>query len=192
MILNLEKGANFSLNKIAPTATKFTIGLGWDIKESSSEFEHDLDAFAIITDSNSKPVDCVYFGGKTSKVQGFLELDKDNLTGEGEGCDENIFLDATKYPDFCKEVFIGCNIYDNIKRKQNFGQVSNAFIQISAEINGKDEIVAQYDLTEDASTNTYFMLGRLYKHNGEVKFQAIEKGGKADDLNQIINKCPNF
>ena len=98
----------------------------------------------------------------------------DNLTGEGEGDDEQIQVDLTKIPGDIEKIAFTVTIYDAESRRQNFGQVSNAFIRIVDESNGKELI--RYDLGEDFSIETAVVVGELYKHNGEWKFNAIGSG----------------
>ena len=98
----------------------------------------------------------------------------DNLTGEGEGDDEQIFVDLTKIPSNVEKVAFTVTIYDSDARRQNFGQVSNAFIRIVDETTNTELI--RYDLGEDFSIETAVVVGELYRHNGEWKFNAIGSG----------------
>lgn len=188
VVLNMEKGQKLDLSKLAPGASEFKLGLGWDPKKGVSPHKFDLDAFAVICAEGRVYQDMVYFGQKQSKAAGFVSLDGDNLTGVGSGPDENITIDTTKWPADCKEVLVGCNIYECHTKNQNFGQVDNAFIQI--ETGGQK--LANFDLTEDGSTMTYYVLGRLYQHNGSVKFEATGKGGNKPSLNEIANDLINL
>ena len=61
-----------------------------------------------------------------------------------------------------------------MSRRQNFGQVSNAFIRIVDDATGEELI--HFDLGEDFSIETAVVVGELYKHNGEWKFNAIGSG----------------
>jgi tellurium resistance protein TerD len=184
----MEKGQKLDLTKLAPGASKFILGLGWDPRKSSSPHDFDLDAFAVICGEGRVYQDMVYFGQKQSNAGGFVSLDGDNLTGAGDGPDENVTVDTSKWPVGCTEVLVGCNIYKCHERSQNFGQVDNAFIQI--ETGGQK--LANFDLTEDGSTMTYYVLGRLYQHNGSVKFEATGKGGNKPSLNEIANDLINL
>ena len=98
----------------------------------------------------------------------------DNLTGAGEGDDEQIFVDLTKIPSNVSKVAFTVTIYEAEERGQNFGQVSNSFIRIVDESTGRE--VIHYDLGEDFSIETAVVVGELYKHNGEWKFNAIGSG----------------
>ena len=98
----------------------------------------------------------------------------DNLTGEGEGDDEQILVDLTKVPADVMKIVFTVTIYDSDVRRQNFGQVSNSFIRIVDE--EKNEEIIRYDLGEDFSIETAVVVGELYRHNGEWKFNAVGSG----------------
>lgn len=181
--LNMVKGQKLDLSKEAPGITKFRLGLGWKPNQSLSASTFDLDAFAILAGPGRSYQETIYFNHKSSDASGFLTLDKDNLTGEGEGADENMYIDCSKWPTGTEEVLIGCNIYQNVEKNQNFGQVDDAFIEICDGVSNTK--IANFDLTEDGSIFTYYVLGRLYMHNGAVKFEATGKGGKAPSISEI-------
>ena len=98
----------------------------------------------------------------------------DNLTGAGEGDDEQIQVDLTKVPANIDKIAFTVTIYDADSRHQNFGQVSNAFIRLVDESTGQELI--RYDLGEDFSIETAVVVGELYRHGGEWKFNAIGSG----------------
>ena len=98
----------------------------------------------------------------------------DNLTGEGDGDDEQIMVDLAKVPASIERIAFTCTIYDAENRRQNFGQVSNAFIRIVDQSTGTELI--RYDLAEDFSIETAIVVGELYRHNGEWKLNAIGSG----------------
>ena len=114
------------------------------------------------------------FYGNLEHPSGALKHMGDNLTGEGEGDDEQIEVDLTKIPANVSKIAFTVTIYDADVRRQNFGQVSNAFIRIVDEISGQELI--RYDLGEDFSIETAIVVGELYKNNGEWKFNAIGSG----------------
>jgi tellurium resistance protein TerD len=98
----------------------------------------------------------------------------DNLTGAGEGDDEQIMIDLSKIPSNVSRIAFTVTIYDSDKRRQNFGQVSNSYIRIVDEDTNQELI--RYDLGEDFSIETAVVVGELYKHNGDWKFNAIGSG----------------
>ncbi len=61
----------------------------------------------------------------------------DNLTGIGDGDDEQIKVDLSKVPDSVTKIAFTVTIYEAEQRRQNFGQVNNAFIRIYNEETGE-------------------------------------------------------
>ena len=114
------------------------------------------------------------FYGNLEHTSGAIKHMGDNLTGSGDGDDEQIEIDLTMVPDNISRIAFTVTIYEADKRNQNFGQVSNSFIRVVNETSG-DEII-RYDLGEDFSIETAIVVGELYKHNGEWKFNAIGSG----------------
>jgi tellurium resistance protein TerD len=176
MPINLTKGQKVDLTKGKPSLKKIMVGLGWDVNDFDSGADFDLDASAFILGANGKcrtERDFVFYGN-LEHPSGAVKHMGDNLTGEGEGDDEQILVDLNKVSADTEKIAFTVTIYDADKRRQNFGQVSNAFIRIVDESN--DEELIRYDLGEDFSIETAVVVGELYKHNGEWKFNAIGSG----------------
>ncbi|MDE6015982.1 MAG: TerD family protein [Acetatifactor sp.] len=176
MPINLSKGQKVDLTKGNPGLKKIMVGLGWDVNAFDSGADFDLDAAAFMTADNGK---CItekefIFYGNLEHPSGALKHMGDNLTGAGEGDDEQIEVDLTKIPENVSKIAFTVTIYDADVRRQNFGQVSNAFIRIVDEVTGQELI--RYDLGEDFSIETAIVVGELYKNNGEWKFNAIGSG----------------
>ncbi len=172
--LVLTKGEKVDLSKAAPGLTKAALGLGWDVSGTSSAY--DLDASAILLGVDGKmrtDNDLVYFRHLKSE-DGSIQHTGDNLTGEGDGDDETINVDLDKVPADVDQVLLVVNIYEAVNRRQNFGQVKNAFIRLYNR-ETKEQIL-KYDLSEDFSSNTDVTFGRLYRHNGAWKFEATGTG----------------
>ncbi|SFC24300.1 TerD family protein [Streptomyces aidingensis] len=175
MAVSLSKGGNVSLTKEAPGLKAVTIGLGWDVR-STTGAGFDLDASAIALNAGGKVVNdgfFIFFNNLMSPDQS-IQHTGDNLTGEGEGDDEqiNVFLEGLS-PEVERIVF-PVSIYDADSRGQNFGQVRNAFIRVVNQNGGAE--IARYDLSEDASTETAMVFGELYRHGAEWKFRAVGQG----------------
>ena len=176
MPVNLKKGQKVSLTKDNPGLSKVVVGLGWDVNQFDTGGDFDLDAAAFLLGDSGKAKDSgdFVFYGNLKHSSGGAEHLGDNLTGAGEGDDEQIKVDLTKLPDSITHVAFTATIYDAEERRQNFGMVNNAFIRIFNELTGEE--LLRYDLGEDFSIETAVVFGELYKHNGEWKFNAIGSG----------------
>ena len=176
MPVNLSKGQKVSLTKDNPGLRNILVGLGWDVNAFDTGGDFDLDAAAfLLTGSGkvSRQEDFIFYGNLSHPSGGVSHLG-DNLTGAGEGDDEQIRVDLSKVPGNIERIAFTVTIYDAEGRRQNFGQVSNAFIRIVDEASGTE--LVRFDLGEDFSIETAVVVGELYKHGGEWKFNAIGSG----------------
>ncbi len=176
MPINLTKGQKVDLTKGNPGLKKIMVGLGWDVNQFDSGADFDLDAAAFLLGENGKtPTEKEFvFYGNLEHPSGAVKHMGDNLTGDGEGDDEQVSVDLSKVPANIQKIAFTVTIYDADVRHQNFGQVSNAFIRIVDETNNQE--IIRYDLGEDFSIETAIVVGELYKNNGEWKFNAIGSG----------------
>ena len=176
MPINLSKGQKVDLTKGNPSLKNIMVGLGWDVNAFDSGSDFDLDAAAFMCGANGKcptEKEFVFYGNLVHPNEGVKHMG-DNRTGEGEGDDEQIEIDLTKIPANIERIAFTATIYDADVRRQNFGQVSNAYIRIVDEATNQELI--RYDLGEDFSIETAVVVGELYKHNGDWKFNAIGSG----------------
>ena len=176
MAVSLQKGQKVDLTKGNPNLSKIVVGLGWDVNKYSGGYDFDLDAAAFLLGPNGKvtsDADFVFYNNLKHASGSVMHMG-DNLTGSGEGDDEQIKVDLTKVPANIDKIDFTVTIYDADVRQQNFGQVSNAFIHIVDEVTNQELI--RYDLGEDFSIETAVVVGELYRKNGEWKFNAIGSG----------------
>ena len=197
MAINLEKGQQISLRKEAPSLTKLMCGLGWDILESSRgllrlfqpQAHVDLDASVLCLNPNDKLTsksDIVYFGNLRHNSHAVTHLG-DNLTGKGDGDDEEILVNLPQIPDTISKLVFVVNIYDCVKRKQDFGQVKNAFVRL-VDLDNNQEI-ARYSLSGDEyKGKTGIILAEVYFDKNEWKMTAIGKGINVKNIQEIISK----
>lgn len=176
MPVSLSKGQKISLTKGNPGLKKVVVGLGWDTNafDTGAAFDIDSSAF-LLTDSGkvSKPEDFVFYGN-LYHPSGAVKHCGDNLTGAGDGDDEQIKIDLSAVPAEITKIDFTVTIHEAESRRQNFGQINNSFIRIYNEETGEE--ILRYDLGEDFSIETAAVFGELYKHNGEWKFNAIGAG----------------
>ncbi|MEZ3487450.1 MAG: TerD family protein [Lachnospiraceae bacterium] len=176
MPINLSKGQKVDLTKKNPGLKNIMVGLGWDVNAFDSGADFDLDAAAFMLGAGGKcPTEKEFiFYGNLEHTSGAVKHMGDNLTGEGEGDDEQIEVSLKDIPSNVERVAFTVTIYDAEPRRQNFGQVSNSYIRI-VDADTNSELI-RYDLGEDFSIETAVVVGELYRHNGEWKFNAIGSG----------------
>lgn len=175
MALTLQKGGNLSLSKTDPGLKKILVGLGWDARSTDgNEFDLDASAFLIGASGKARSEADFIFYNQTKSQDGSVEHTGDNRTGAGDGDDESIKVDLSKVSADVEKIVFTVTIHEADIRKQNFGQVSNAFIRI---VNDESNVeVVRFDLAEDASTEAAMIFGELYRHGSEWKFRAVGQG----------------
>ncbi len=176
MPISLKKGQRVDLTKTNPGLKEICVGLGWDVNKYDGGSSFDLDTAAFLLGRNDKvrqQGDFVFYGN-LSHESGAVVHQGDNLTGEGGGDDEQIMIDLSKVPADVQKIAFTATIYEAEERRQNFGQVSNAYIRVMDSVNNKELI--RYDLGEDFSIETAVVVGELYRNGSEWKFNAIGSG----------------
>ena len=173
-MINLQKGQRIEIG-----LSKVGVGLGWDPNQSTG-YDFDLDASAFMLGENGKlPQDefFVFYNNPLSPDQA-VESSGDDMTGGNSdgGDDETLSVDLTKIDARIKEIIFTVTIHKAEERRQNFGQVRNSYIRIYNAVSNEE--IARYDLDEDFSVETAVEFGRLYKTNGEWKFEAVGQGYK--------------
>ena len=192
MSISLQKGQKVSLTKENAGLSQLLVGLGLDAAEQKRGFfglkksaDIDCDATAILLKDGRfrDNSDVVYFGNLSHKSGAVTHLG-DNLTGEGEGDDEQIIIDLAKVPKEYDKIMIVVNIYSAVQRKQHFGMIHNAFIRI---VDGKtNKELCKYDLTEEYPGMLAMIFGEIY--NGEWKFGAIGQGTKDTCISELCQR----
>ena len=198
MSVSLQKGQKVSLTKENNSLNQILIGLGWDQVQpakggflgglfASKPADIDCDASALLL-QNGKLMDksdIVYFGNLRHK-SGAVQHMGDNLTGAGDGDDEHILVELAKLPQQYDKIVLVVNIYQAVKRNQNFGMISNAFIRL---VDGKtNQEMCKYNLSENYNGMTAMIFGEVYRHGGEWKFSAIGQGTTDPGLGELIQR----
>ena len=180
--VTLTKGVPVKLTKDDGSAVSLKavhIGAGWDTSRGGSSYDLDLVCLLLksakekeaVVQSNGKP-GVVYFGDKTSAC-GSVKLDKDNRTGEGDGYDENVYINLETVPASINCIPVCINIYQGVEKRQTFGQVENAFIEVNVE--GLPPL--KVDLTEDQAAAALVHVADIYRgDDGVWKVKKIELG----------------
>ena len=193
MSVKLQKGQKVSLSKENAGLSEIIVGLGWDEVEQPRRFlapkaaEIDCDAFAILL-QNGKLVsndDIVYFGNLIHTSRAVKHMG-DNLTGEGEGDDEQIVIDLNSIPARYDKIILAVNIYQAYKRHQHFGMIRNAFIRLVDGRNNREMCI--YNLTDNYSGQTAMLFGEVYRYNGEWKFNAVGQGTTDGSIGEFAKR----
>lgn len=175
MAISLQKGGNVNLSREAPSMQKMLIGLGWNARATDG-IDFDLDASAFLLTETGKvrsDADFIFYN-QAQSADGSVKHSGDNRTGEGDGDDESIIVDLFKIPSDVTKIAVCVTIHEGEARRQNFGQVSNAYVRCVDE--GPNQEVARFDLSEDYSIETAMIFGEIYRHSGEWKFKAVGQG----------------
>lgn len=191
MSISLQKGQKVSLSKENSGLNKVVVGLGWDEAEQGrrgffaakpAPIDCDASAFLLKNGKLEGKNDIVFFGNLTHSTRTVMHMG-DNLTGEGEGDDEQIVVELAKIPAEYDRIVVVVNIYQAMKRNQHFGLIRNAFIRLVDSRNNVE--MCRYNLTEDYSGMTAVIFGEIYRYGDEWKFNAIGQGTKDPGLYEL-------
>ena len=188
MPINLSKGQKVDLTKGNPGLTKIMVGLGWDVNAFDSGSAFDLDAAAFLLGASGKcPTERDFiFYGNLKHSTGAVEHMGDNLTGAGEGDDEQIVVDLARVPAEHDRIVLVVNIYQAVQRRQHFGMIQNAFIRIVDARNNQE--MCRYNLSENYDNMTAMIFGEVYRNNGEWKFNAIGQATTDPGLGELARR----
>ncbi|MBQ3584494.1 MAG: TerD family protein [Lachnospiraceae bacterium] len=194
MSISLQKGQKVSLTKENAGLSRLMIGLGWDeVKRPKAGFfapkpqPIDCDASAIMLQNGrvTSNADVIYFGNLRHRT-GAVQHMGDNLTGAGDGDDEQIMVDLAGVPAEYDKIMLVVNIYQAVQRRQHFGMIQNAFIRlVDARTNQE---ICRYNLTDDYTNMTAMIFGEVYRHNGEWKFNPMGQGTNDPGLGELVNR----
>ncbi len=176
MAINLSKGQKVDLTKSNPGLNNIVVGLGWDTNKYDGGGAFDLDSSVFLLNAEgkcAKDTDFVFYNNAVGGA-GAVKHTGDNLTGDGDGDDEQINVDLSAVPAEISKISFAITIHEAEERRQNFGQVANSFVRI---VNAAtNEELIRYDLGEDFSIETAVVVGELYRNGAEWKFNAIGSG----------------
>lgn len=186
-VINLSKGAKVNLSKEAPGLKKIMFGLGWDCNRYSGASDFDLDASCFLVNAMGRTTaDGFIFYNNLVGPNKCVIHQGDNRTGEGEGDDEQIYIDLDLIPENIDKIAITVTIDAADQRHQNFGMVSNAYCRLVNSETDKEEI--RFNLGEDFSVETAIVVGEVYRHNGDWKFNAVGQGFSGG----LLALCRNY
>lgn len=196
MAISLQKGQRIDLTKDTGL-TNALIGLGWDPVEQKkggllsglfgggggANIDCDASVIMLENDKFSRKKDLIYFGNLQSTCKS-VKHTGDNVTGEGEGDDEQVMVNLNKVPAHINKLVFVVNIYDCVSRKQDFGMIQNAFIRVVNQTDGKELI--RFNLTDDYAGKTSLIVAEIYRSEDEWKFAAIGNGTNDASLSELV------
>lgn len=196
MAVNLQKGQKVDLTKGNAGLKTLMVGLGWDeVAQKKGLFsglggkkqDIDCDASALLLTGGRLRgnTDVVYFGNLTHDSSAIAHQG-DNLTGAGDGDDEQIRVMLDRIPAQYDKIVFVVNIYQSVQRKQHFGMIQNAFIRIVDDANRRE--LCRYNLSENYDGMTSMIFGEVYRHNGEWKFSAIGQATNDPGLTELVRR----
>ena len=180
MSVSLQKGQKVSLTKDNAGLSSVMVGLGWDEAPKKGGLLGGL-----LGGQQADKGDVVFFGNLTHSSRTVRHMG-DNLTGAGEGDDEQIMIDLAQVPAEYDRIVLVVNIYQAVQRKQHFGMIRNAFIRIVDSRSGQE--LCRYNLTESYDGMTAVIFGEVYRYNGEWKFNAIGQGTTDPGLGELVSR----
>lgn len=209
MSINLSKGGSVNLKKEAPNLKRLKIGLGWDpvgqagngligfglglLGRAGSGPNFDVDASVICIRPDGRHEDTIYFGKKRHS-SGAIIHSGDNLTGAGDGDDEQIQIMLDQVPATVDKMVIIVNIYDAHIRGQHFGKVKNCFVRAEDMDTGRE--LVKYQISDAETTNpdynnkTGIFFAEVYRYKGEWKFKAVGEGVNVRSIDDMVSmKC---
>lgn len=194
----LQKGQRIDLTKGNPGLEKIMVGLGWDPVQRKSggllgmfgggggaNFDIDASVIMLQDDKFVSNENLIYFGNLKSNC-GSIVHTGDNLTGDGDGDDEQILIDLKSVPSHINKLVFVVNIYDCVSRKQDFGMVQNAFIRVVNSAN-REELL-KFNLSEDYSGSTSLTVAEIYRHGADWKFAAVGTGTRDTGLREMVRR----
>lgn len=169
-LLNLQKNDFLNLSKTGVNLTNIRVSAGWDVNHHGQDY--DLDLCAYMLDGENHLIQTVYYGAKRGTG---LQLDQDNLTGEGKGDDENIFVNFEKFPLHAQRIVFAVVIYQAERRRQSFKYVDNAYVRMIDQSVRPERELCRYNLTEDGGENTAIQFAEIVRTSEGWTFHAIGK-----------------
>ncbi len=191
MSVNLTKGQKVDLTKGNAQLKNIMVGLGWDaVKKGFFSRPQDIDCDASVimlgADGKIPTKNDVVFYNNLRHISGAIMHQGDNLTGDGDGDDEQILVSLDRIPANIERLVFVVTIYQARQRRQNFGLIKNAFIRlVDAD---RNQEICKFNLSENYDGQTAMIFGEMYRRNGEWKFNAIGQGTNDDGISEMCRR----
>lgn len=183
--MELTKGERFNISQEAPNLKKMAIALGWQVTDAGQSYDIDVSAFMLGADGKIPNDQYFIFYNNLQSFDGSVLQsipDKNNPSQENKTI-YGIILERVN-PEI-EEITFVVTIHEAQEVNANFSNIRNSFIKISNLDTGSE--LLRYELTENFSRETAIEFGRLYRKNGEWRFQAVGQGYQAG-LQSFVDK----
>lgn len=191
MSINLQKGERISLKKEAPGLKRVMCGLGWDVAKrglfqaGGADFDLDASVLCLNTDNKLERIANVVYYANLNHESGAIVHMGDNLTGEGEGDDEQIMVDLPTIPNSITKLVFAVNIYEAKARRHDFGQVKNAFIRLVDLANNRE--IVRYNLSgSEFKGKTGTLVAEVYRQSDAWEMSALGEGLDVSGLQELV------
>ena len=183
--MQLTKGARFNISKEAPDLKKMAIALGWLVTEAGQSYDIDVSAFMLGADGKIPNDQYFIFYNNLQSCDGSVlqSIPEKNNRGQENKTIYGVILDKI-HPEI-EEITFAVTIHEAQKINANFSNIKNAFIKICNLDTGSE--LVRYELKENFARETAVEFGRLYRKNGEWRFQAVGEGYQAG-LQSFVDK----
>ena len=192
MAISLQKGQRISLEKdTGKSYEKVIMGLGWDARKKKGLFGFsggsrsiDLDASVGLFDAKGACVDQVWYNQLRSR-EGSLQHSGDNVTGEGDGDDEQIIVNLKKIPPNVQTMVFVVSSYS----RDTFDAIENAYCRMVDEKTGRE--VARYELSGMGSHTAQIMMS-IYRKGEGWSVRAIGEKAAGRTIQDLLKKMQAF
>ena len=185
MSIELTKGNRFNLSQEVPNFNKLAIALGWQVSQTAQNCDIDASVFMLAADGRIPDEKYFLFYNNLTSPDGAVRHSGDSRNGQIEGDDQTVYVDLSKINSAIQEIVFVVTIHEGQEKNHSFSQVTSAFIRFYNSETGSE--LFRYNLNEVFSQETALEFGRLYKKNGEWRFQAVGQGYNAG-LQSFVDK----
>ncbi|MBP0934058.1 TerD family protein [Streptomyces sp. KCTC 0041BP] len=160
----ISKGANVSLTALSEDAGSVVVSLGWS--SASGAGDADVSVLLVGEDGKVRSENDFYFYNNPAAADGSVQLLGKTPTDSGD--EDRIGVDLTAVPEEVARIVVAASQYGGTR----FGDLDGLRMTV-ADRSGEPLVGFSID---DASVETAFIFGELYRRGEEWKFRAVGQG----------------